>query len=105
MHSFDRFHTFIMSAGDYFTSRMSSTNDCNVEKPVLVTSTLGIFVRKCRLEYFQLDFDAANRLWELFTILVAPDHNISEVLPKSYYTEPIDMAQESIRRADIYYIS
>jgi hypothetical protein len=44
----------------------------------MVTSVLGRFVRRCRLEYAQLDFDAANRLWEIFTLAIAPDHNIAE---------------------------
>jgi len=44
----------------------------------MVTSVLGRFVRRCRLEYAQLDFNTANRLWGIFMLVVASDQNISE---------------------------
>ena len=91
--SFDSFHAFIMATADYITSRISSTDGFNVEKPLLVTSILGRFVRRCRLEYIQLDFDAAIRLWDLFTLLVDPE--------TSRTSNYVESAEESIGRLGI----
>jgi hypothetical protein len=91
--SFDRFHSFIMATADYVTSRISSTDGFNVEKPLLVTSILGRFVRRCRLEYIQLDFDAAMRLWDMFTLLVDPETSCTS----SY----VQSTEESIGRLGV----
>lgn len=66
LDSFDDFHTFIMSTSDYLTTRLSSPVPVNIIRPLLIYSTLGRFVRKCRVEYIKLDFDASGLLWKLF---------------------------------------
>ena len=72
LDSFDDFHTFIMSTSDYLTTRLSSPVPVNIIRPLLIYSTLGRFVRKCRLEYINLDFDSSGLLWKLFKSLRAP---------------------------------
>jgi hypothetical protein len=68
-----------MSASDYLTSRQSLPNPSKIKRPIVITSILGRFVRKCRLEYIKLDFGQAGILWSLFKSLRAPtikDFNI-----------------------------
>ena len=72
LDSFDDFHTFIMSTSDYLTTRLSSPVPVNIIRPLLIYSTLGRFVRKCRLEYINLDFDTSGLLWKLFKSFRAP---------------------------------
>lgn len=62
----------MMSVSNYLTSRAGSVNGFMVHKPILLTSILGRFVRKCRLEYVKLDYEGAGLLWSLFEVYRAP---------------------------------
>ena len=62
----------MMSTSYYLTSRLSSLVPARIKRPLLRSSTLGRFVRKCQLEYIKLDFSAARLLWTLFKSLKAP---------------------------------
>jgi hypothetical protein len=62
----------MMSTGSCLISRHSSADDNKVERPLLDSSILGRFVRKCRLEYIKLDFGATGDLWNLFKAFRAP---------------------------------
>ena len=55
-----------MSSSDYVVPRNTPPDQIKYKRPVLTTSFLGRFVRKCRLEYVKLDFDAAVFLWNAF---------------------------------------
>jgi hypothetical protein len=76
--SFDQFHTFMMSTSNYLTSRAGSADGFVVDRPILLTSVLGRFVRKCRLEYVKLDFEGAGLLWSLFEVLRTPNSKSSK---------------------------
>ena len=76
--SFDQFHTFMMSTSNYLTSRAGSADGFVVDRPILLTSVLGRFVRKCRLEYVKLDFEGAGFLWSLFEVLRTPNSKSSK---------------------------
>jgi hypothetical protein len=58
----------MMSTNNYLESRDSSPVEFKVQRPLLTTSILGRFVRKCRLEYIKLDYDEAELLWSLFNV-------------------------------------
>jgi hypothetical protein len=62
----------MMSISNYLASRMGSADGFVVDKPILLTSILGRFVRKCRLEYVKLDFEGTGLLWSLFEVYRAP---------------------------------
>jgi len=51
--------------------------ETKVAKPISISSMLGRFVRKCRLEYIKLDFDEAGLLWSLFQISRRPSEGMS----------------------------
>ena len=52
-----------MSIEDYVVSRHNWPNELKVARPLLNSSMLGRYVRKCRLEYIKLDFEDAGFLW------------------------------------------
>ena|SRR5579859_956916 len=56
----------MMSTSHYYITRQTSPDAYKVERPVLDASLLGRFVRKCRLEYMQLEFEGQGQLWALF---------------------------------------
>jgi hypothetical protein len=68
----------MMSISDYLTWRAGSANGFVVDRPILLTSVLGRFVRKCRLEYVKLDFEGAGLLWSLFEVLRTPNSKSSK---------------------------
>ena len=65
-----------MSASDCLASRLSSAIEIKPQTAILTTSVLGRFIRKCRLEYMKLDFEAASLLWNLFKALIIRKHNL-----------------------------
>lgn len=65
---------------------------------MLITSVLGRFLRRCRLEYVQLDFDAACQLWKLCTQLLAPDQNAPVEIRTLNHTELAETAQGTVGR-------
>src|ERR1700733_11455395 len=67
----------MMSISNYLFSRRSSTMEAKVAKPISISSMLGRFVRKCRLEYIKLEFDEAGLLWSLFQISRGPNKGMS----------------------------
>lgn len=82
LSSIDEFHTFMMSLSIYLAARSASPDMLSVPRPILTSSILGRFIRKCRLEYIALDFQAAGLLWDLFKALReqgSKNHEIEEV--------------------------
>ena len=62
----------MMSSSTCLASRDSSPTEFKVQRPLLTTSILGRFVRRCRVEYIKLDYDEAELLWNLFKASRAP---------------------------------
>ena len=84
----------MMSLSIYLAARSASPDVFSVPRPILTSSILGRFIRKCRLEYIALDFQAAGFLWDLFKALrerKSKNHGIEEVhvaveLKKCFYS-------------------
>jgi hypothetical protein len=85
----------MMSISNYLASRAGSANGFVVDKPILLTSILGRFVRKCRLEYVKLDFEGAGLLWSLFEVYRAP---MSQLPKRRDATLPHWMVEEPSAR-------
>ena len=62
----------MMDTSDYVATRGSIHTPAKIKRPILISSILGRFVRRCRLEYIKLDFGGEERLWILFKSLRAP---------------------------------
>src|SRR5271170_6616697 len=71
----------MMSTSNYLSSRRSSTMETKVAKPISISSMLGRFVRKCRLEYIKLEFDEAGLLWSLFRVSRGPSQQKEDLSP------------------------
>ena len=74
-----------MSTSNYLYSRRGTT-ETKAVRPIAISSMLGRFVRKCRLEYIQLQFEEAGLLWGLFKISRAESHGDVDISP----TEDLD---------------
>jgi hypothetical protein len=57
----------MISLAMYFADGMAR-HSLKIERPLMTNSPLGIFVRKCRVEYLKSDFASASRLWSLFKL-------------------------------------
>ena len=68
----------MMSLSNYLASRFTSSNSFSVARPILISSILGRFIRKCKLEYINMDFDAAGLLWDLFKALKTGNSKLGE---------------------------
>lgn len=55
--------------------------EAKVAKPISISSMLGRFVRKCRLEYIKLEFDEAGLLWSLFLVSRGPSQQKHDMSP------------------------
>jgi len=53
---------------DYVVSRQSPKEEWRVTRPLLSSSMLGRYVRRCRIEYIKLDFEDAGLLWTVFKL-------------------------------------
>ena len=80
----------MMSTSNYLTSRAGSADGFVVDRPILLTSVLGRFVRKCRLEYVKLDFEGAGLLWSLFEVLRTPKSKSSKGKTVALESQGID---------------
>ena len=68
-------------------SRQSSAADNKVERPLLDSSVLGRFMRKCRLEYNKLDFGGAGQLWDLFKAVREPSSAELPIVSRGKHTD------------------
>src|ERR1700737_4871871 len=76
-----------MGIDSYLITRDSSVDDWKVERPLIDASIFGRFVRKCRLEYIKLEFEAAGALWNLFKAIREPSR--SGITPPSTHKDEL----------------
>jgi hypothetical protein len=75
LQSFDHFQTFIMSISDCLAARHAPENESAPQRAILISSLVGRYIRRSRLEYMKLDFADAVQLWNLFRAIFISSNN------------------------------